>query len=317
LEAVRATARLGIVEAVAVLHDLAGKTQTGSAVRAEALKGCAQLKDPELGPLLLAALEDPDTAVRSEGVRLLKQVNVVDRGARLEKLATAGPPAIRRTALTTLGSINGTEADAAFGRLLDKLLAGRWPNDLTLDLLEAAGRRPAPAVRERLTRYAAARPKGDPLAAYRETLEGGDAVAGAKVFNRSDAGCIKCHMVRNNGGVVGPALTAVGTQRTREYLLESLVLPNKEIAQGYDQVVVETKSGLVKVGRVQSETATELFLLTAEGNLEKVSKDDIDTRTKGKSAMPEDLMKVLSMRDVRDLVEYLSSLKGQETKAPK
>ena len=50
-------------------------------------------------------------------------------------------------------------------------------------------------------------------------------------------------------------------------------------------------------------------LLTAEGTLVTVRKDRIEDRKTGKSAMPEDLVKHLSRRDVRDLVEYLAGLK--------
>jgi quinoprotein glucose dehydrogenase len=40
-----------------------------------------------------------------------------------------------------------------------------------------------------------------------------------------------------------------------------------------------------------------------------VAKDQIDERETGKSAMPEDLAKHLSKSELRDLVEFLSSLK--------
>ena len=47
----------------------------------------------------------------------------------------------------------------------------------------------------------------------------------------------------------------------------------------------------------------------ATGETVALRKDAIDDRAKGKSAMPEDLMKHLSKRELRDLVEFLSSLK--------
>ena len=40
-----------------------------------------------------------------------------------------------------------------------------------------------------------------------------------------------------------------------------------------------------------------------------VPKDEIDERQKGKSSMPEDVLKYLSKRELRDLVEFLSGLK--------
>jgi quinoprotein glucose dehydrogenase len=40
-----------------------------------------------------------------------------------------------------------------------------------------------------------------------------------------------------------------------------------------------------------------------------VKKDDIDERQVGKSAMPADLIKSLTKAELRDLVEFLASLK--------
>jgi quinoprotein glucose dehydrogenase len=49
--------------------------------------------------------------------------------------------------------------------------------------------------------------------------------------------------------------------------------------------------------------------MTAEGNLVKVAKDQIEERARGKSAMPEDIINSLSKSEVRDLVEFLAGLK--------
>jgi quinoprotein glucose dehydrogenase len=49
--------------------------------------------------------------------------------------------------------------------------------------------------------------------------------------------------------------------------------------------------------------------MTAEGKLLTITKENIDARKPGTSAMPEDLTKHLSKFDVRDLVEYLAGQK--------
>jgi len=53
------------------------------------------------------------------------------------------------------------------------------------------------------------------------------------------------------------------------------------------------------------EDAKELRLVTAEGKLIVLEKGKIEARKRGQSAMPTDLLKHLSKRDVRDLVEFL------------
>lgn len=51
-------------------------------------------------------------------------------------------------------------------------------------------------------------------------------------------------------------------------------------------------------------------LLTVDHRrLVNVAKEEIDERQSGKSPMPEDVMKALSKRELRDLVEFLAGLK--------
>jgi quinoprotein glucose dehydrogenase len=49
--------------------------------------------------------------------------------------------------------------------------------------------------------------------------------------------------------------------------------------------------------------------MTAEGKLLTVRKDQIDERRRGKSAMPDDVVKFLTKSEIRDLVEFLASQK--------
>ena len=69
------------------------------------------------------------------------------------------------------------------------------------------------------------------------------------------------------------------------------------------------KSGTTYAGVVKSETATELELNSPEDGLLKLKKDNIQTRERGPSAMPEELRQILTKREVRDLVEFLTNLK--------
>jgi quinoprotein glucose dehydrogenase len=179
---------------------------------------------------------------------------------------------------------------------------------LQLELLEAAARRPA--LKARVDRFEARRNGGDPLALNRESLEGGDAEAGRRIFfERADVQCVRCHGVGDQGGQVGPPLTKIGADKTREYLLESILLPNKQIAEGWGQVAVQLQNESVEVGRVAKESEGFLMLVLADGTRKAIAKGDIKARKAALSAMPEDLAKNLSKRDLRDLVAFLASLK--------
>src|SRR5208283_2200590 len=154
------------------------------------------------------------------------------------------------------------------------------------------------------------RPRNDHLANYREAIAGGDPEAGRRIFlHKSEVSCVRCHKLQGEGGEVGPDLTGIGARQNREYLLESIVDPNKQIAKGFETVVLGLKNGTVQIGIVKSEDDKEIRLMTADGKLVKVAKDQVEERQTGKSAMPEDIIKQLSKAELRDLVEFLARLK--------
>jgi hypothetical protein len=63
-----------------------------------------------------------------------------------------------------------------------------------------------------------------------------------------------------------------------------------------------TVTGVVKV-----DDGDTLQLVTPEGQTVTVKKAEIDEQKRGNSAMPEDLVKFLNKRELRDLVEFLST----------
>ena len=103
-------------------------------------------------------------------------------------------------------------------------------------------------------------------------------------------------------------LFSVGQQK-RDYLLESLVLPDKQIAKGFDPVVIATDRGKVYSGIIKQDDGKEIRLITPEGNTIVIPKAQIEEQTRGKSSMPEDLVKKLTKSEVRDLLEFLANLK--------
>ena len=115
----------------------------------------------------------------------------------------------------------------------------------------------------------------------------------------------------DSGGEVGPNLSGIGKDKTREYLLEAIIHPSRSIAKGYESVLVQTIDGSVISGILRSETDDEMVLVTAEGNLIRVPQDDIDDVVPGKSSMPEDLIKHLNRRELRDLIEFLAQQKSR------
>jgi quinoprotein glucose dehydrogenase len=221
-----------------------------------------------------------------------------------------------RAELAELGATNTPAADAAISAWLDRLLAGQTAKEIQLDLLEAAGKHSAPAIKEKLERYRAARLEEGGLACSSELLYGGNAEQGKKIFfEKKEAVCIKCHKVGQEGGDTGPPLTGATTNRTREFILESILLPDAKTTPGYEtfSVVLEDRSSYH--GIIKQENATALTLNCPpdedhwEARLVTIQKADIASRRKIGSLMPDGLDHTLSRWDLRDLIEFVAGLK--------
>jgi len=308
--AVRTATTLGVGEIGPTL--VATLTDKANAVgaRAEALTALVALKDAQAEVMLKQSLSDESPMVRAEARSGLAKLDPTAALPLLEEAALRGERLERQSALATLAALLQPGVNAVIVKSLDQLLAGEMPADSRLDVLQAAAKRDDAEIRARLSQYESLKPKDHPLAGYLETLEGGDADRGRRLFlERTQLSCVRCHKVGESGGEVGPVLTKIASEKNREYLLESIVLPSKSIAKGFDTAIVATDDGKVVSGIVKQEDENELRLMTAEGKLLTIPKDTIEERTTGKSAMPEDVLKHLTKSELRDLIEYLASLK--------
>lgn len=262
------------------------------------VKVAAKKAATELGLLASAA-------ARSTGDAAVKKFSVaLENGSLAEK----------QSALATLAALDDADAAKLLSAWLDKLVAGQVAKELQLDVLEAVGKSQSlltsAATKEKLAKFEAARDAKDALAKWRECLYGGNAEEGKKTFiERQDAACFRCHKINGEGGEVGPEMAGLGTRHPREYILEAILYPNKTIAPGFESVLVTLKNGTSYAGLLKSETDTELVINSPEDGLLTVKKADVKTRDRGLSAMPEELGNILSKSDVRNLIEFLSTLK--------
>jgi quinoprotein glucose dehydrogenase len=301
---------LGVQEVIPVLKSVLADSSQPPASRAGALASLVSLKDREAEQTARAALNDSAAVVRAAARDALNRLGTKDAVELLAAALAGGECIERQSALAALGKRSDRPSREALARALDRLLAGEFPADSTLDLLEAAGSRNSSTLREKLDVYAAKTPPDDPLADYRACLDGGDPERGRRLFfERSELSCVRCHKVGGTGGDVGPELTKIAADKQRDYLLESLVVPSKAIAKNFETVVVLDVEGVTHTGILKHENAEALTLMTPEGKLVTIPQDQIEARKEGKSSMPEDLLKHVSKLELRDLVAFLSSLK--------
>jgi quinoprotein glucose dehydrogenase len=73
--------------------------------------------------------------------------------------------------------------------------------------------------------------------------------------------------------------------------------------------MVVLKNGDSYAGVLKSETPSELLINSPETGLITVKKADIQSRKAALSPMPEGLNQLLSRSDLRNLIEFLSTLK--------
>jgi quinoprotein glucose dehydrogenase len=314
--------KIGIDES-SVLLELVAAKNVSPQVRAAALGALAGRNDPKLTDAIRSALSDPDQTVRLQAISLT--ASLPNGAEQLSGILSKGTVPEQQAVLAALAAApeSAKSVDAALSQALDRLLAGTVAPEVQLDVLDAAAKRRDPQVLEKIKQYDASRKKDDPLAEFRETLVGGDVEKGKKIFlERADVSCLRCHRINGEGGNAGPDLAGVGAKHPREYLLESILYPNKQIAQGWETVIVRLKNGDVVSGVLRQETDRELKLELVDPNNPaakprplNVAKETIDKRRGGQSAMPEGLATSLKKQDLRNLVEFLATLKDPPAEA--
>ncbi len=309
-EAAKLAGKLKLGDAGPLLVKLALDGEAPRQARMDALAALAYVKPPELGEVIRQSLKDDAAEVRAAAATALSQVEPGEFLTLAPRFLKSEERIERQAAFAALAPLQDKAADELLVAWLDRLLAGEVPADSQLDLLDAAAEHKTPEVQARLARYNARRDGGNPLAAYWETLHGGNAVRGESIFfDRVAVSCRRCHKVETKGGDVGPDLSHVAKEKDRQYLLEAIVAPSAKIAKNFETVILILDDGTTQQGILKGEDEKTLSLQTAEGNFVTVEKSRIDEQAQGQSAMPQDLVKFLTKSELRDLVEYLSTLK--------
>ncbi|HEX8296808.1 MAG TPA: HEAT repeat domain-containing protein [Chthoniobacteraceae bacterium] len=313
--AIDAVSALGMKDQTALLSALIAKPAVAAKVRGRALAALAaltELNDPKLSEAIKVAIIDRDPALRIEAVALLAKLDPERAAVQLTEVFGSSGVAEKKIVVTALGEIKAAAADQALAGLLDQLIAGKIPAEVQLEVLDAASKRTAPVVKEKLKSYESNLPKNDTLAAFVPVLAGGDPIIGEKLFKEhAIAQCLRCHKVNGTGGDAGPDLTGIAAKKDRRYLIESIVHPGAQIAEGFQSLLVTLNNGDMQIGIVKSETPADLTLQTPvpDAPLVTVKKADIKSRENAPSGMPAGFGEVLTRRELRDILEYVAKLK--------
>src|SRR5262249_29150246 len=111
----------------------------------------------------------------------------------------------------------------------------------------------------------------------------GDARRGETLFTGAQR-CSTCHIVNGRGGRTGPELTAVGSARSRAYIIESIREPNKILTQSrlggdatlkYDTVTAVTADGTRIVGVAMNEDTFSVQIMDAGERVHSLDKKSL------------------------------------------
>ena len=267
------------------------------ALRIEALRALATQKNEKLLACITSAFESKEHSIRIEALKILAKFNPVLALDRVEVVLSSNKAKTleKQTALALLG---GDLASAKGDSILNLLLNSfeECPPSLKLDLTEAA------AVRQ----------INAPAPDFPHTLEGGDADRGRNLFmNHIAAQCIRCHKVKDGkGSDIGPNLKSAGLQG-RSHHLEAIVDPQKTITEGYGSISLTLENGQSIAGLFKSEMKGVIEIKDAEGVITRVASENVKERTPVISTMPP-MGTILTKREIRDIIEYLSTLKSKK-----
>ena len=311
---VKLVAKLSIPGTGDALATLAASANAGATTRIEAIKALAALKDPQLAKAARAALTDKDAKVRAAGLDALAKADPAAAVRIIGEIVNTGSVVEKQAGVAALAQLAGGEAETLLGGLLDKLVAKQLAGEIQLDVIEAANKSGSAALRAKVAKFEASFAATDELAKYRTALLGGNAESGQKIFReKAQTQCLRCHKCEIGDSVVGPELTRIGATKDRADLLESVVLPNKKIAEGFETLVLTLTNGDIVAGTVASQDATGVKLKVADAQgkvqVQTVPLAQIKERQAAPSPMAPGMGEMLTRAELRDLIEYLATLK--------
>jgi putative membrane-bound dehydrogenase-like protein len=325
----RLTGSLGVIfgdrAALAGMRSLLTDPKGTAADRAKALETLLDGKDGELAGLLPALLDDG--ALRGPALRAAASFDQAALAERIIKLYPSLTPAEKRDALSTLAArksyatpllaavkaktIPAADISADLVRQLrnlgdrkiDRLVADSWGvvrdspadkakliTDWRLILESKPGSSAAAKVAKAIPN---ALPQDGPA----------DIHLGRAIFQKT---CAQCHRLFGEGGAVGPEITGAN-RGDLGYLLSNVLDSSAVMAKEYQPTLFSMTDGRVVTGIVKGETPAAVTVATANETV-TLAKGDIESRrVSEKSMMPDDLLKGLTVAEVRGLFLYLAA----------
>jgi putative heme-binding domain-containing protein len=178
-------------------------------------------------------------------------------------------------------------------------------------LLLAAAKLPAGPVRDLFEGYLPPDPKGRKLGTNprpRSILSlHGDPGRGEQLFWSTAVNCGSCHKIGERGTAVGPDLSTIGKQRTREDLLQSILEPSRRIEPNYSAYAAQTADGRAVTGLLVKRDNTGVVLRDAQNKEIRLVAHNIERlQPLPISLMADGQLAALTPQEAADLLDYLA-----------
>jgi quinoprotein glucose dehydrogenase len=309
-KAIEVAAILGIRKIIPLLVERVADAQLSPTIRATALRGLARLDRAKAVAISRQVKMLPATELLYAAIGVLAQYDSKGSLKKFIEATQSRSVKVRQLGWDILAKSAAPDALASIVGGVQSYLSGELPPDVHLNVLDAAKGKLDDKLQASLAEHRQSLASSDALGPWLVALEGGDLDKGGRLFHENtNLSCLRCHKVDRAGGEVGPNLTIIGREKDRRYMLESICLPNAQIAKGFETAVIADDEGKVFTGVVKTENDDYIELIQNDGSQKRVLIDEIVAHRKGKSPMPEDLIKHMTMRELRDMVAYLASLK--------
>ena len=277
-------------------------------VRASQLSSLIALKDQNLPLLLTKGIEDIDRNVRALALGSLDKIAISKNQLPgiINPIFEKGSVPEQQQLLQSIAKMPADHTQDVLADLIARMVDNKLPAGIKLDLMEAVEATKSEMLVAKLD---ALKTKGTLTDEYKDALYGGNLQVGNAIFYRNQSvECIRCHNAGGEGGVVGPSLKGIASRLSREQILQALIEPSARIAPGYGMISLVLTDGQEVTGTVIQETEGEIQLKTSEAEPLRIATARIKSRENYPSSMPP-MGSLMSKREIRDVVEFLSSLK--------
>ena len=140
-------------------------------------------------------------------------------------------------------------------------------------------------------------------------LSGRDIANGKAMY--SATGCVTCHRLGDEGGTIGPDLTAVGQRFNLRDILEAVIDPSRTISDQYRMMLLKTSDGQTHSGRILSrdDDSTRIApnLMRPSQTIAVANKLITSEQALPVSIMPSGLVNALNEEELLDFIAYLVS----------